>query len=168
MTCIIVNDASCLIDLKKGRLLAAFVRLPFDLVIPLTVRESELLDFTELEWALMDDAGLTTIDLPADGVRRALQIRQLYRRLSANDAFCLATAEQFDDRVLLTGDRLLKTAAEASAVEVHGVLWVVDELHRLGICGTDDLLIALELWRDDGSVFLPAPEIRKRIERLRE
>lgn len=70
MTCIIVNDASCLIDLKKGGLLPAFVRLPYELAVPLTIRESELLDFTELEWQLLDAAGLTTVDLPAQGVAR--------------------------------------------------------------------------------------------------
>lgn len=167
MTCIIVNDASCLIDLKKGRLLASFVRLPVDLAIPLTVRESELLDFTELEWDLLDGAGLITVDLPADGVQRAFEIGRQYSRLSANDAFCLATAERFEDRVLLTGDRLLRTAAEENAVDVHGILWVVDELHRLDICGPDELLAALELWRDDRSVFLPPGEVRRRMERLR-
>ena len=52
MPVVVVNDASCLIDLRKGRLLQALCRLPFRFVVPLTVRESELLDFSPSEWAI--------------------------------------------------------------------------------------------------------------------
>ena len=43
MTCVIVNDASCLIDLRKGGLLEALCRLPYRLVIPLPIRASAAL-----------------------------------------------------------------------------------------------------------------------------
>lgn len=47
MTRIIINDASCLIDLLKGRLLHAMLALPFEFVIPHPVRHSELLTLGE-------------------------------------------------------------------------------------------------------------------------
>ena len=55
MTCVVVNDASCLIDLRKGQLLHVLSRLPYRFIVPLPIRESELLDFTPQEWAILDD-----------------------------------------------------------------------------------------------------------------
>lgn len=68
MACVIVNDASCLIDLRKGRLLHAMLSLPHRFVVPFPVRVSELLDFTAQEWRLLDDGGMETFDLPPDSV----------------------------------------------------------------------------------------------------
>jgi hypothetical protein len=43
---IIISDTSCLIHLRKAALLAAFLRLPFEVLIPNTLFEDELLRFT--------------------------------------------------------------------------------------------------------------------------
>jgi len=53
MTCVVVHDASCLIDLRKGQLLEVLCHLPCRFVVPLPIRESELLDFTPHEWAIL-------------------------------------------------------------------------------------------------------------------
>ena len=66
MTCVVVNDASCLIDLKKAALLHVLLRLPYQFVVPLPIREYELLDFTEQDWRMLEDGGLTTYDLPGE------------------------------------------------------------------------------------------------------
>jgi len=44
----------------------------------------------------------------------------------------------------------------------------VDELRRLGLCGDDVLVTALELWQNDPSVFLPATEIDQRLQLLQD
>ena len=49
---IIVSDSSCLIDLRKASLLGAFVRLPYDILIPDALFEEELLRFTPAEEGL--------------------------------------------------------------------------------------------------------------------
>jgi hypothetical protein len=46
------------------------------------------------------------------------------------------------------------------------VLWIIDELHAAGICEAGLLISALEVWRDDRTVFLPNPEIEKRLRLL--
>jgi hypothetical protein len=46
---IIISDSSCLIDLRKASLLAVFLRLPFEILIPNTLFEGELLSFTDDE-----------------------------------------------------------------------------------------------------------------------
>ena len=47
MNLIIVNDASCLIDLRKGGLLPFLGSLAYSLVVPRPVRRSEVLDFSD-------------------------------------------------------------------------------------------------------------------------
>lgn len=118
---VVVNDASCLIDLRKAQLLHLLVQLPYRLVIPLPVRESELIRFTPQEWALLD-AGIEVFDLPPARVTEAFAVKAAHPKLSANDCFCLVTTRCHDDAVLLTGDGLLRGVANADGRRVHGVL----------------------------------------------
>lgn len=164
---VVVNDASSLIDLRKGQLLPAVVQLPYRLVIPHPVRQSEILDFSRKDWRLLDDAGVETHDLAGPEVTRAHRIKRDHGRLSANDCFCLVTVEQFDDAVLLTGDQTLRLVAQSHDLEVHGVLWVVEELRRRALTPNSLLRFALTTWRDDPSVFLPDGEIGRCLSRLK-
>lgn len=163
---VVVNDASCLIDLRKARLLHLLVQLPYRLVIPLPVRETELLDFTPQEWAILD-GGMAIFDLPPDRVAEVVALKASHPKLSANDCFCLVTTRCHDGAILLTGDGTLRRVASDDGRRVHGVLWVVDELRRLALCGNDVLALALELWRSDPAVFLPFGEIELRLRSLR-
>jgi len=167
VACVIVNDASCLIDLRKGRLLHAMLSLPYEIVVPFPVRTSELLDFTAQEWRILDDGGMVTFDLPPDAVGDALQIKSGRSRLSANDCFFLVTTMRHDEAVLLTGDQLLRRTAGEFGVEVHGVLWLLDELRNAGNSPLDLLITALQTWRDDPAMFLPNDEIESRLRALR-
>ena len=72
------------------------------------------------------------------------------------------------DAILLTGDGLLRKIATAHNVPVHGVLWIIDELHAASACETKLLIFALETWQAGDAVFLPAPEIERRLHRLRD
>lgn len=166
MTCVVVNDASCLIDLKKGRLLHVLLRLPYRFIVPLPIREEELVDFTAQEWRMLEDAGLVTYDLTGEEVAQVLSIRREYSRLSANDCFALVATICHENGILLTGDNLLRKVAKSRDVRVHGVLWIIDRLHSAQICETELLVSALQIWRADSAVFLPVGEIDKRLRRL--
>ena len=165
MTENIVNDASCLIDIRKGDLLAAFVKLPYQLIVPLPVRESEILDFSDNQWRGVEAAGMITYDLTPTEVERALVLRDQHPTLSANDCFCHVTAETHAG-ILLPGDRMLRKIARQNGIEVHGVLWVVDELLSAQACATSELKRALCAWKRDDSVFLPDAEIARRLARM--
>ena len=166
MTCVVVNDASCLIDLRKGRLLHVLLRLPCRFVVPLPIREEELLDFTDQEWRMLEDGGMATYDLPPEEVAEAFALKRQHGRLSANDCFALVATVHHADGVLLTGDGTLRKVAASRDVRVHGVLWVVDQLHAGGFCEPDLLIAALTTWRDDPAVFLPLVRIEERIQVL--
>ena len=165
MTCVIVNDASCLIDLRKGGLLTAICSLPYRLVVPLPIRESEVLDFSVREWRQLDDAGLITHDLTPEEVGQALELKKRHPALSANDCFCYVTALACRG-ILLTGDALLRRVAGDNGLRVHGVLWIVDELATSRTCPRGVLRKALTAWQADASVFLPEQEISTRLQRL--
>lgn len=166
MTCVVVNDASCLIDLKKGQLLHVLLQLPYQFIVPLPIREEELLDFTAQEWRMLEEGGLVTYDLPGEEVAQVFALKREYSRLSANDCFALVTTTCQENGILLTGDGLLRKVAAARAVRVRGVLWIVDELHATEACEVELLISALKIWRADDSVFLPPAEIDKRLRRL--
>lgn len=168
MTWVVVNDASCLIDLRKGGLLHVLLRLPYRFIVPLPIRMEELLDFTPQEWRMLEDGGLTTYDLPGEEVAQVFAIKREHSGLSANDCFALVTATCQENGILLTGDANLRKVAVARNVRVHGVLWIIDELRAAGACEADLLISALELWRDDRAVFLPLTEIENRLRHLRE
>ena len=139
--------------------------LPYQLVIPLPVRVSEVLDFSDQEWQHLDDHGMITHDLTPDEVAEAFALREHHRALSANDCFCLV-ATCTCRGILLTGDALLRRVATENRVRVHGVLWVIDELIAVGACPTSLLVEAFRAWRDDRTVFLPQHEISQRLESL--
>ena len=89
---IIVSDNSCLIDLRKVSLLGAFVRLPYEILIPNTLFEEELLKFTVEERAVLM-GGLKVMDVPGESVFRAQQVISDRPGLSIHDGFAFVLAE---------------------------------------------------------------------------
>lgn len=164
---IIVNDASCLIDLRKAGLLSATLLLPFCFQLALPVVRSELRDFTKAEIDDLIARGLEIIDLDSGQVEQALKLKAGQAKLSIYDCFSLTLAVTQEEAILLTGDRGLRTCAEGMGVEVHGVLWITDRLEADGIETYEALLKALELLHADPVVFLPDKEIQARIKRLK-
>jgi len=160
---IIINDSSCLIDLRKAGLLATTLLLPFTFVVALPLIESELLDFGPADWDDLTGRGLQVHDLTGDQVAAAFEIRRRHPGLSANDCFSLVLAQVGPDRILLTGDQQLRRRADQAGVEVHGVLWVTDRLAEQGVMNSVDLADALERLVADPLVFLPGDEVSARI-----
>lgn len=164
MTCVVVNDASAIFDLRKVGLLHPFLTLPYRFVIPLTVRYNELLDVDDAEWARLEEAGLEVFDVPPEGVRSVEALRAHHSLLSTNDCMCLVTARDFfTDSLVLTGDGQMRRAAERLSIRVHGVLWAIDQLAEAQRCSTATLRRALSQWRDDPLVWLPPDEIDARL-----
>jgi len=74
--------------------------------------------------------------------------------LSLPDATCLVYARR-SGRTVLTSERRLRERCQAENVDVHGSLWVVDQLHRQGQCDPAMLCRWLTLWEEQGA-RLPA------------
>ncbi len=137
---IVVSDSSCLIDLRKASLLDAFLDLPYEILIPNTLFEEELLKFSPAQKKALVRHGLKVMDLLGDSVLRAQEVARDLPHLSIYDAFAFALAERHPGCIILTGDSGLRTLAMEHVIEVHGVLWVIDEIHRNQLTAAEVLL----------------------------
>ena len=165
---LIVSDSSCLIDLRKASLLEAFLELPYEVLIPDALFEEELVPFTPAQKDLLLQGGLKVVELPAKSVIRARAVASEHPQLSIHDAFAFALAESCEDCMLLTGDGGLRALAERNRLEVHGTLWVIDQIHNLGLAPTRVLLAVLRDFTHDPSVRLPRREVAARIRRYKK
>jgi predicted nucleic acid-binding protein len=167
---IVVSDSSCLIDLRKVSLLDALLKLPFEILIPNTLFEDELLKFTDAQKRALIRGGLKVVDLPGERVLRAQQVIRAVPQLSVNDGFAFVLAESHDGCILLTGDAPLRELAVKHKIEVHGILWTLDQIHTNRLRTARVLHAALRAMDRDPTVRLPKRELAayiKRYEALR-
>ena len=68
--------------------------------------------------------------------------------------------------VLLTGDAKLRTLSESYDMEVHGMLWLLDEIHRHGLAPAEQLAAVLRGFDEDPTVRLPGRELAALLRRL--
>ena len=165
---VVISDSSCLIDLRKMSLLDAFVRLPYELLIPNTLFEEELLQFSATQKKVLIRGGLKRVDLPGESVLRARQVARDMPHLSIHDGFAYALAESRPGCILLTGDGPLRTFARRQKIGVHGVLWVIDELQAHAVSTAGILLVALRILASDPTVRLPPQELTAYLKRYGE
>lgn len=162
-----MSDSSCLIDLRKASLLAAFLSLPHEIIILDTLFEEELLKFSGAQKRALLKGGLKVVELPGEGVLRAQELTSRFPALSIHDCFAFVLAERNPGCILLTGDKSLRSMANDHAIEVHGVLWAVEEMHKAMAGSVTQLLTALELFETDPTIRLPSRELRASIKRFR-
>ena len=79
----------------------------------------------------------------------AINLIERVRGPSRNDCFALALAKQ-EICPLLTGDKALKRAANDEGIEVHGTLWVVEEMVVHQIITVETARRAYRQMRDHG------------------
>jgi hypothetical protein len=117
------------------------------------------------------DPAWTSIKV-ANGVReRVLRAQEVVRavpRLSAHDGFAYALAEGHADCILLTGDGYLRTLAKTNKIEVHGFLWVIDQIHQQRLSAAKILCEALRALAADPAVRLPRREVAAYIRRYED
>ena len=164
----LIADSSCVIDLHKVALLLPLFDLPYTIVMPQTLLDDELFRLTDEEKRELFDRGLRTRHLDAAGLVEAERFFDRFPALAWNDCLALRMAEEIDAAILLTGDGLLRRIATGRAIEVHGVIWALDELDRLAVVEPARLAVAIQALLDDPLVFLPKHELRQRLHRLRE
>ncbi len=163
----LVADSSCVIDLHKVGLLLSLFKLPYTIVMPQALLDDELIRLTSDEKCEMIDRALRARHLEAAGLVQAERYFSRYPALSWNDCLALRMAEETEEAILLTGDSLLRRIATQKAIDVHGVIWALDEMHRLAAVKPARLAVAIQTLIDDPLVFLPDDELRQRIHRFR-
>jgi predicted nucleic acid-binding protein len=158
---VLVSDTSIIIDLDRGELLEAAFALDDDFVVP------DLLFARELEGEHGErllGMGLMVEQLTAAEVTQATILRRTDQRLSLPDTFAFALA-QGRAWTLLTGDRALRTVAEAQGIDVHGTLWVLDRLEQSGKFDPAVLYAGLTKATAHPRCRLPRGEVDHRLKR---
>ncbi|MHA0036620.1 hypothetical protein [Deinococcus sp. PESE-13] len=93
----------------------------------------------------IEAVGIVTVE----ATRPLVEAADLYGRvdevLSLQDRQCLIYARD-EGRILLTGDRFLREAAQREQVAFHGSVWLVEEAHRLNLVPPFELCRWLSEW----------------------
>jgi predicted nucleic acid-binding protein len=124
---IIVNDANILIDLLKIHLINSFFRLDFEMHITnLCLGEIEE-ENSNLLNAYVESKQLIVREFNFNEVMQIKNINNKYYSLSLEDSSCLWLCKNIS-ALLLTGEKTLRSIAESNGIEVHGILWIFEEL----------------------------------------
>lgn len=145
MRTLLISDSNILMDVEAGGLTTAFFSLAYTFAVPDILYEEELAD----NFGHFLRFGLAVRELSPDIIRIAERLAARYRRVSGNDRLALALA--LGEGVgLLTGDQLLRLAAEEEKVLVRGTIWLLQEMVREGRITREVALLSLDRMRDAG------------------
>lgn len=162
---ILVNDTNIFIDLHSVGLLEEMCRLPYEIhTVDFVVAEIADADQRRIFDELVDRGEIYVDGFTADEV---IEIVEEHSSVSGNLSIPDCSVCYFARKhnvPMLTGDRRLRRYAEEQSIEVHGILFIFDELVRHDIISTSMAADRLEeLFAINAR--LPKAEIRERINR---
>lgn len=152
-----VVDTNVLFDVRNGGIVAQFLRLPMPVYVPDVIIDEVLDGSGELFLA----HGIRKRELTGLQMVEAQHLRRQRSKVSFND-MCALVVARYSRATLLTGDKTLRNFANELDVDVHGVLWVLDELVRLGTLNEINAARCLNMMIEMGS-RLPQDECEKRM-----
>jgi len=164
---LLIHDASVLIDLIDIGLLDTAFRLPYEMVTPDLV-QVEILDPNQSK-ALDNcvEAKLVSI-IPSttQQVQVIMGYKAEYKQLTMAD--CSVVFHALDKKgVVISADKNLRTIAERKHLEVHGSLWILDQLVQYELLSAIDAAIKLAELRKLNS-RLPEKECVRLIDSWRQ
>lgn len=148
-------------DIECSELTSAMFSLPYQFVVPdilfieeLSKRHGRLLKF-----------GLQCKTMSGDLIKESIGLRQKYSRPSVNDLLALTLARH-EGCQLLTGDKALREVAQVLNVEVHGTIWLVQQMIQHRKINIEIAHIAFQRMKNSGS-RLPWGEVEKLLKRIK-
>lgn len=162
---ILVNDTNIFIDLHSVGLLEEMCRLPYEIhTVDFVVAEIADADQRRIFDGLVARGEISVDGFTADEV---IEIVEEHSSVSGNLSIPDCSVCYFARKhnvPMLTGDRRLRRYAEEQSIEVHGILFIFDELVKHDIISTSMAADRLEeLFAINAR--LPKAEIRDRINR---
>lgn len=143
---LLVSDANILIDIEEGRLTPAVFRSPYEIAVPDVLFEYELRE----RHSHLLELGLRVKSLTAESIKKIESLTAQYPRPSRIDHSALALAIQ-EQCLLLTGDKDLRVAAQKEKVEVHGTLWIVEQLLNQKLIQPQHAKVSFDTMKAKGS-----------------
>lgn len=156
-----VVDANILIDIEVGGFLERIFDLDSKFAVPDILFEEEL----ETRHPQLPSLGLQVIELNPDSIMDVVVLAERYIKtgVSRNDLFALALASQ-EDCPLLTGDAALREISASEGLEVHGTIWLIDQLLTNKIVTMEDVTKAYRFMKRNDR-RLPWAEVSKQLTR---
>ncbi len=161
MTRVYVSDTNIWIDFRNAGLLDALFSLPFTLCCTDFVL-NELEDF---QHDTLLARGLLVETLDGDANARLFGLMAEHNNSSLADVSCYLLAQE-TGRPLLTGDGRLRKQAAHDGLQVHGALWLLDQLLEHALIQPAVATAALQTMLDHGA-RLPPSECHARLARWR-
>lgn len=124
---IVVNDASIIIDILKIDILPCFLKLDVEKYISSLVLDTEIEKENKID--LLDAVHNNKIknDPCTEGLAMIGELKNKHPALSLPDCSCLYLAQKIN-AILLTGEKKMTSIARSKGIEVHGILWLLEEL----------------------------------------
>jgi predicted nucleic acid-binding protein len=160
---LICSDTNIWLDFEKLKRIDWPFRLDCTYIMSAMAIDDEVLSPADLSEKLIS-AGLMAVDMTDDELALLEQYTARHRRISTYDAIAMAISKG-RGIILLTGDKALKNAANAEGIEVHGLLWIIDQLLEADlITASEHNVCMIDLKNNPSGRFrLPAGEIELRI-----
>ena len=162
---LISSDTNIWIDFQQIHALELPFSLPHKFYMSSDALDEEVLSPPGIGQRL-ESFGLLRVEITTEELDYAVTVKETERKLSAYDCLALAIAKK-SGYILLTGERRLRARAEKEGVEVHGTIWLVDELKKYQIIERDRyrniLTDLLRMSEENRGIRLPERELRKRI-----
>jgi predicted nucleic acid-binding protein len=158
---LLVSDANIFIDFAATELTPLLFRLPRRVIVPNVLYHEEL----ATRHAHLLELGLELRSLTGEQVEQASRLVAVHRGPSTNDLFALTLAKDLGCP-LATGDRRLREAAAAEAVDLLGTLSLMEMLFDNALVTIQQVEAAYDGMRLAGR-RLPWDEVLNQVERLR-
>ena len=124
---IIVNDANILIDLVDLKILPYFFQLEFEFHTTAIILDELFEEQKEALFPYIETGSLIVDDITDEDLIEIVMIRASKPSLSEQDCSAFFQAQKFT-AALITSDNTLRKFAQNNNIEVHGHLWVFDNL----------------------------------------
>lgn len=133
MQAVAVNDANILIDCVELGLLEQVLMLSISFKTPDFVwAEIEVPSQREAIRPFIDSGALEVVSFSPAEIGGILSISDAHSGISFEDSSALFLAQALS-AILLTGDKRLRKVGQKTGVEVHGILWLLDQLFAEGM-----------------------------------
>ena len=152
-----ISDTNIWIDLRHAGLLDAL----FDLPLTLCCTDFVLSELQDFDHARMLERGLVVETLDEQATAALFPLMQAHNNSSLADVSCYQLAKQ-TGRPLLTGDGRLRKQAMADGLQVHGVLWLLDQMVANQIIERKNAAKGLQSMMNSGA-RLPEADSQKRL-----
>jgi predicted nucleic acid-binding protein len=156
-TQVYISDTNIWIDLRNAGLLDAM----FDLPLTLCCTDFVLSELQDFDHTHLRARGLVVETLDEQATAALFPLMQAHNNSSLADVSCYQLAKQ-TGHPLLTGDGRLRKQAMADGLQVHGALWLLNQMVAHQIIEPKNAAQRLQSMLASGA-RLPAADCQKRL-----